>query len=304
MLAIIQHALIASLLGLWVCYSYEKPDNRFALLLLVLTMGAGPLGIAICLLTAASYHYCRADKQISPCEWINHFFDYEADKESDRVHERIDLGMDTASTSHIEPFRDILIGGTVLQKQMAIAKMSRHFHPRFAPILHQAVQDSNAAVRVQAATALAKIEHDFMEQYFRYENDGNCDDLKIANLCDNYAHAGLLDEENCISLRSKAIAIYEARLKHCPDPDCQLHLARLYLRQQQPEKTCQLLSDGIATGNTTSSALLWYMEALFRLKKFGQLRQIGKHYAHLLKNFDWYKDTLSIWNFPGENAYA
>ena len=53
----------------------------------------------------------------------------------------------------------------MLQKQMAIAKITQYFQPRFAPLLLQAVQDSNAAVRVQAATGLAKIEHDFMSQY-------------------------------------------------------------------------------------------------------------------------------------------
>jgi len=315
-IAVIQHMIIIGLLSVWVYYSHGRRDNRFALLLLVTTAATGPFGAGICFLAAIVYMACCGDLNAPPCKWIDDFFSYEEIRESDRVHERVVFGLDNISDSNIEPFQDILAGGTVLQKQMAIAKITQHFQPRFAPLLLKAVQDSNAAVRVQAATGLAKIEHDFMMKYLhnekRYKSaaDNDPDQLQIAELCDNYAHAGILDEDGCSALRTKAIAIYETYLAHRQDPERQLILARLYLRQKQPEQTRLLLADSVESGDTTPAGLLWYMEALFSLKRLAQLRQVAKHYSHLLKNFDGYKspgetrDALDAWGLAGEVAYA
>lgn len=306
-IAVLEHLLVVWLLLVWVYYSYGKRDSRLALLLLVTTAATGPFGPGICLGIAITYTLGRKGANTVPCQWINDFFFYEEDLESDRVHERVSFGLDDVSGSHIEPFQDILEGGTVLQKQMAIAKITQHFHPRFAPHLLHALQDPNAAVRVQAATGLAKIEHDFMAEYLQNkqssEHSGGEDPtcLRNAALCDNYAHAGIAGQEDCREYRRRAITLYEDYLKGTDDPECKQRLARLYLRQDQPEKAYQLLNDAVESGDTSARDVLWYMEALFRLKKIRKLRQVAKNYAHLLSNFDGYKapgearDVLAVW---------
>ena len=74
------------------------------------------------------------------------------------------MGQEEFGISHVEPFNDILSGGSVVQKQLALAKIARYFRPNLAPLLLQAIHDPDAAVRVQAATAMARIERDFMKR--------------------------------------------------------------------------------------------------------------------------------------------
>jgi hypothetical protein len=172
---------------------------------------------------------------------------------------------------------------------MAIAKIARYFRPAFAPLLLQAARDKNAAVRVQAATALAKIERDFMARYIRLENelrdlpDHNPAKLELAELYDDYAHANLLDDNNRQSLRFKAIGIYEACLALSDDPDWRLRLARLYLRENRPEKTCEWLQPLVDQPEPPRGAMFWYMEALFKLKKFDELRQLAGRQAPIIR---------------------
>jgi hypothetical protein len=276
------HLCAIALVGGWAYFArrhYER--DRFSAFLLPLTMVAGPFGAGICLLAALVYAHCSPDA-VSPSEWIESLFEREKDRESDRLHERIVLGLDDfEAAANVEPFRDILAGGTILQKQMAVAKIARHFRPQFAPLLLQAANDLNAAVRVQAATALAKIERDFMARYIKLENalkdlpDYDPAKLKLAELYDDYAHAGLLDDNNRQSLRLKAIAIYEACLAQKDNSEWRIRLARLYLRHDRPEEARRWLQPVIESENAPRGAMYWYMETLFRLKKFGDLRKLA-----------------------------
>jgi len=262
----------------------NRRDDRFGFMLMLMTVAAGPFGAGICFLAALVHERC-APSTLSPAEWIESLFEREPDRESDRLHERIAFGLDNFdAVTSVEPFADILANGAILQKQMAIAKIARYFRPAFAPLLLQAARDTNAAVRVQAATALAKIERDFMARYIKLENtlkdlpDRDPAKLKLAELYDEYAHAGLLDEGNRNELRLKAIGIYEACLAKRDNTEWRCKLARLYLRQNQPEKTCEWLEPVVKGKNPPRGAMLWYMEALFRLKKFSDLREISANY--------------------------
>jgi hypothetical protein len=284
------HLCSISLIGFWTKFCHDHYDNeRFSTFLLPCTIAAGPFGAGICLLAALVHKYCAVEA-VSPSEWIESLFEREKDSESDRLHERISLGLDDfEAASDVEPFRDILTGGTVLQKQMAVAKIARHFRPQFAPLLMQAANDSNTAVRVQAATALAKIERDFMSRYIKLENalkdlpNSDPDKLKLAELYDEYAHAGLLDDNNRQALRLKAIAIYEACLAETNNPEWRVRLARLFLRQDEPESARRWLEPIIQSGNASRGAMYWYMEALFRLKLFGELRRLAGSDSPILK---------------------
>ncbi|MGE3624058.1 MAG: hypothetical protein AB7H77_09355 [Bdellovibrionales bacterium] len=266
-------------------HSYRRHGERFSLYLLPLLIATGPFGAGIGLIAALIYTR-QSPNATSPSEWIDNMFDHHETRESDHLHERISFGLDDfESSTGVEPFRDILSGGGILQKQMAIAKIARYFRPAFAPLLLQAARDRNAAVRVQAATALAKIERDFMARYIRLENelrdlpDHDPAKLELAELYDDYAHADLLDDNNRQSLRIKSIHIYEACLAQHDDPAWRIKLARLYLRENMPEKSCEWLKPLVEAADPQLSAVLWYMEALFRLKRFGELRQLAAAHA-------------------------
>lgn len=322
------HLLVVLLLAIWLYNAKRlKRDDRLLLLLLVMVAITGPFGAGICLLSAMAYMLMEVDVNESAAKWITNFSAYGGAQElnaleSGMQYGQLALNQDNASCCDTQPFSDILIGGTVLQKQMAIAKITRHFQPCFAPLLLNALSDVNAAVRVQAATAIAKIERDFMMEYLRrkkkIKSASDEAGLQMADLCDNYAYSGILDEAASSNLRATAIGIYEENLSRHKDQDQQLCLARLYLRSEQTGKACSLLEDIIGSGNEDASAILWYMEALFRLKEFSRLRQLVKEYGYLLKDFandsvkDFgssnskleTKDMLGVWGFEGGVSYA
>jgi hypothetical protein len=274
-------------LYLWIRHSYKKRGGRFQMLLLIMTSATGPFGAAVCLMTAVGYSFFSGIA-MHPNEWITKFFAEQEMQENIPLSERIELGMENLSeASDVEPFADILNCGTMANKQTVIAKITRHFRPQFAATLLRAAQDNNPAIRVHAAAALAKIERHFMAQYMGLEkalkNIPNHDKsrLQLAQVYEDYAQAGLIDEHSIYTLRIKAINIYEAYLAFNDYPEIKLRLARLYLHQNQAEKALSLLGETIATEKITPHILiLLYMESLFCLRKFSEIRLVAKHYGH------------------------
>jgi hypothetical protein len=292
----------------------NSDDNRFGSFLLPALVALGPFGASICLLAAVTHSFLAPDIK-SPAEWIEKLFEHTQDRESDRLLERITLGLDDfKATENVLPFRDVLSGGTTLQKQAVITKIARYFRPQFAPLLLQAAHNNNAAVRGQAATVLVKIERDFMSRYIRLENslkdlpDGDPEKLRLAELYDEYAYASLLDDSNRQILRQKAIRIYEACLAQHDEPQWRICLARLYLREDQPEPARHLLQDLAEKAEAPSSALYWYMEALFRLKQFAALRKLANDHGALLNKmnnggaFDEVGGLLYLWQTATASA--
>jgi hypothetical protein len=268
---------------------YTDSYKSFALLLLIATAVTGPFGCGICLLASIIYGN-QAGIAVTPDEWIKSYFFYEEKEETEKIHERIAFGLDNLKPPHdIEPLQDILETGTVLQKQMVVVKIMRYFCSHFAPFLLRAVQDDNVAVRVQAATAMAKIERDFMTQYIALENalqhapDPYEIRLKLAHLYDDYAHVGLIDEGSRTYFREKAITAYEACFAERKTAELRHLISRLYVRHGQYERAETLLSPAVASETLSVTSVLWYMEALFHLKKFRELRDTAIHYASVLK---------------------
>jgi hypothetical protein len=296
-LAVPMHLAVMLLVLIWVVQGSGR--SRLAPMLLLAAAVTGPFGAAICMV--ACMVYASSPRAASPSEWITALLPQEESIDDAKRHERIALGLDDLTTrSNVEPFQDILNSGTVVQKQMAIAKITRYFQPAFAPLLLQAVQDANAAVRVQAATALAKLERDFMTEYMKLEKTikelpvPNPAKLQLADLCDDYAYAGLTDSQSRDALRSKAIGIYEACMTQEETPELRLRLARLYLKQGMPEKTCEMLGSAIESGKAPTTSIPWYMEALFRLGKLSHVHNVARRFGDRLPQD--IKDRLGIWH--------
>ena len=284
--AIALHLGAVALVGFWAYSGYsDNSSESFSLLLLPLTLAIGPFGVALCFI-ARVVNIFSATTTINPSEWIESLFEHEKECKTERLYEQIILGHhDSKYTDNIEPFRDIITSGTVSQKQMALVKIARYFSPQFAPLLWYATKDSNAAVRVQAATTLANIERIFMMRYMKLESaleahhGASPEKLKLAEFYDDYAHAGLLDEKSRHDLRIKAISIYRTYLDHHEDRECAIRLSRLYLRQGTPEKALLLLEPLAKSPDTSDHAVHWYMECLYSLHKFDALRAFANSNA-------------------------
>ncbi len=300
---------------IWVGYrAYYRKNRRFSILLLIMVAATGPFGASICLITAIFYSFF-VSKATPPSQWLTDLLIIE-DDEND-LYDRLANGFDNASKKNsVEPFKDIINHGTMLQKQIAIAKITRYFHPQFAPLLLQAAQDPNAAVRVQAAAALAKIERHFTAQCIQLEKSlrdtpyYNPTWLRLAKIYEDYAHAGLLDEHSLDNLQMKAAHIYESYLAFNKDTQIQMHLARIYMRQNCPDKASALLSDTLETEEVAPPlAVLWYIESLFSMQKFAELRAAAKRYINELALLDKYQHgseiegALHLWRPSVKNQF-
>lgn len=293
--------LVISLLALVLYRIYKCKNYRFSMLLLLMVSATGPFGAGVCLLASIGYLYCSG-KFTPPEEWIENLLSSGDTEPENNLQERIAYGLDDLSTkSGVEPFQDVFHSGTMVQKQIAIAKITRYFQPQLASLLLQAAQDHNAAVRVQAAAALAKIEHKFMKGCMQLEKEQKGvppDDaswLRLARMYEDYASAGLIDEYSLENLRNKAIKIYESYLVFSRDEEVQSRLARLYISHGQSERAYKILGAAMESGEVIRPLTLFlYTESLFYLKKFSEIRLIASHYMNELSEADTYKYGVEI----------
>jgi hypothetical protein len=140
-------------------------------------------------------------------------------------------------------------------------------------------------VRVQAATAVARIENAFLAKAMELEaavreKPDEASVLRLAGIYDDYAFAGLLDKAREEECRQKAADGYRAYLRTRPDDQAvQLRLARLQLRRGRMEEAEPLLRR-LATVEGHSGAGLWLMECLFTQGRFAELRSLAVRVPH------------------------
>ncbi|PIR38682.1 MAG: hypothetical protein COV35_05845 [Alphaproteobacteria bacterium CG11_big_fil_rev_8_21_14_0_20_39_49] len=294
------HFLVLSGLFIWISYFFfAKRNLRFPVLLFIMTATTGFFGAILCLIASLSFsHFVK--KADSPSQWITNLFNYEHSQ--DEINEKLAYEDSNISLSNnVKPFQDVINFGTMAQKQIAITKMTKHFLPKFAPTLIKASKDNNAAVRVQAAAALAAIERRFMSEYMLIEkslkdkpyHDGQW--LKLAAVCEEYSLSGLLDSYSVNTMQLKIIKIYEAYLPLNNELDVKIKLAKMYMWQNEYDKALDLLATIVQSDKIPSDAVLLYVENLFYLKKFHEIRTVIKQYCDNIEqlNLGNYDDNLT-----------
>lgn len=269
-----------------------------AMVLLVLaTFLLGPLGPIGSLFTLTFYLLTeRNAPQFS--DWYESLFPDENETDGAEIAVRLmeRAGQDGGS---ISPFLDVLSFGTRAQKQMAVAVMTRHFHPAFAPALRQALADSDNAVRVQAATAMATIEDRFVERAdeLRIEMERHPNDpalvLRLARHFDDYAYTGLLDHQRQEESQTQALDSYMRYLERKPeDADARLAVGRLLLRIGKAEEAVQWFERCFAESIWSPAMVAWHMDALYRLGRFEAVRGFARRHQEELTRLDTYPIRL------------
>lgn len=299
----IVHTFTVFLLGLAVLnLAHTRRNYRFSLLLLLACAALGPFGALLGVLSIAAYSLVNHSRD--PMTWIDAFFPPPDVTEETRLRSRLALGLGMpCPKGSVEPFQDILVQGTLFQKRDALAKMTRYFRPAFTPLLLQAARSDEPAVRVQAATALAHIERDFMAKRMRLEKEVRrfpalSSELELAQLYDDYAFSGLADEDSSFSLREKAISIYARHLERHEDGRVLACLARLYARQGLDEKAINILSGPALSGALPPETASWYMECLFRQRRLEELRRFAARSGiarRSISAFSKLDDVFPVW---------
>ena len=169
--------------------------------------------------------------------------------------------------------------GSLHQKQALITLINQAFQPAFGPILKRALSDDNNAVRVQAATAMNRIENDIHRKTVDLTGrlERNPADpaglLALARHYDSYLYSRILDVRREAEVREKALDAWNRYLAVRPD-DAQARIAanRLMLRSGLCSEAASSLKELMDSGTMTARVRFWYMECLYRLGRYEELR--------------------------------
>ncbi len=278
---VVIHIALAVITALMAYGQYKSGlDVHHFALLAVVSAGAGIFGTLGALLGLLGTQFFRARSQHFS-EWYQSIFPTDTPSEPQVIYDSINEGLDENPRAYgVMPFVDVMRLGTENQKRRALAKMTSRFSPRFAPAFKVALSDGNNTIRVQAATAIAKVERDFGRKLVRIEEARaeNPKDMHLtmalAKFYDDYAFTGVLDPELEKLNRERALATYTSYLQADPNSqDAWVSVGRLLYRNKQWEEAADWFRHAIDRGWRMNSMLLWYFECLFRLGQFRELRR-------------------------------
>jgi len=276
------HVAIVSALCLWGRYSPGmRADVRIPMLLIVGTAALGPVGAAGTIITMLLARILMRNAKPFE-EWYRTLFPESADEAGGELLNQAALA-DLDNPAGLAPFAEVLEFGSFQQKQAMITLINGSFRPAFGSILKRALTDPNNAIRVQAATAMNRIEASLHARTLELtrkvtENPEDADALAaLARHYDEHVYSAILDPRREEEARGRALDAYRACLAVRPDDRVvQIALSRLLLRGRQHEEAAVFLAKAIAAGGAAEQAELWYMESLYMLGRFAELRAYAR----------------------------
>jgi hypothetical protein len=306
------HVVLAGILGAIASWLYRRGEHNPIFLLFAVSVTAlGPIGAAGSTI-AALLHAVFVRRAIPFERWYASLFPRAEQDQVRTLYEMIALrGAGPGARSTAAPFTDILALGTVKQKQSVITLISDYFTPAFAQVLRRALNDAEPAIRVQAASAAARIENQFLVRSMAIAEaraaspDEPERPLDLARLCDEYVQTGLMDEPRANATRQQALELYEAVLSSgVQDHSIAESSARLLIELGRADEAVIRLEAWIAKVRSTG-LLARYVEALFVLRRYEQMREVCTRFTDELSTADLpdsVREAISLWAAPGAIA--
>lgn len=275
---------------LFVTYIYAKAqkmagaDTRYAYLLLVMSAVVGVMGSLGAFLSALlTIFFQRVALPFK--EWFYSIFPFRDPELPQQLHEDLVLGRDENPKNYsVMPFLDVMAVGSEKQKRVALARMTTMFSPIFAPAFKKALQDPSNTIRVQAATAITKIENIFHDHLMTLQDlnkkyPRNAVVKKsLADHYDAYAFTGLLDAYREKQNREQALEHYKEYLGMQPnDVDVRLKVGRLLMRSGKHKEAADWFKSSLDEGFNSVSMKTWYLECLFNVGDYKRLRDAVMH---------------------------
>ncbi|MDX2095718.1 MAG: hypothetical protein SFW64_07265 [Alphaproteobacteria bacterium] len=240
-------------------------------------------------------------------EWYETIFPTDQTTDAQTIYDSITEGLDENPSAYsVMPFADVMRLGSENQKRRALAKMTSRFSPRFAGAFKAALADGNNTIRVQAATAIAKVEREFAAKLARIElartkHPGDATlTLALAKFYDDYAFTGVLDGELEKLNRSRAISTYKAYLQQDPNSaEAWVAIGRLLYRAEQWAEAADWFRAALDRGWKVNSLVLWYFESLFRLGQYRDVRhavlEFGRDITRQEEMPQDVRDAVTLW---------
>ncbi len=273
------HIVIIILLFLFVHLAYkQQKDLLYPLLLLLSTLGAGPFGLAIFLLTVL-FRPLLSVFTITPEGWFLGLFPEHNFSPFRLIYQRVKSGWDDYNlSSEITSFKNTFIYGTIAQKQSTLDAIIKDYQPCYSSILLQALADPNNTVRIQAAAIISKIENnnDLKLQALLAKKNLNQNDeenLKLAEFCEEYINLGFIDSLKKKELGHLAVSLYKDHLNKYPD-DSAVSCAvgqLLFLMKDYNEYILWFNEHKKRFKKTSEMAFIQYREVLYKLQRYDLL---------------------------------
>lgn len=301
------HAVISAVVAIVTYGKYKAGmDVPFLALLAITSAVAGVFGAAGSLLSLILYAIFR-QQSLSFGEWFELIFPPDLQSTPETTYNQILVGIDENPQHYgVMPFVDVMDLGSEEQKHRALSKATIKFHPRLAPAFHKALKDPSNAIRVQAATSVAKIESQFMTKLehiekARTKEPSNLHILfALAKFYDDYAYTGLLDHEREVLNREKAIETYQSYLQHDPNnTEAHSAIGRLLFRNEKWDEAAQWFRTALDRGWKMKTMIIWYMECLYRTGNYSELRRVALEYGQPTLDNDELppevRDAVQLW---------
>ncbi len=297
--AVIHIILCAIALGFAALLHRLGRDARFMLLLGTTTTGLGVFGAFGTFLSIILHLWMMQISQTFS-EWFAMIFPREKLTRAERVYQDLEFGRDQNPVDYsVIPFMDVMEIGSEAQKRKALSRMTDYFEPQFAPAFKKALNDPSNAIRVQAATAVTKIETQFLDELMKitelmhkYPKDANIK-LALAEHYDDYAFTGILDIERERINQTRAMDMYREYLEMKPnDINIRIQTGRLMLRRKQYVEGADWFRRCLEEGFSSDSLIIWYLEALFLSGRFDELRKQAKANRAQLRSY--YEDLPQL----------
>ncbi len=307
MIPVLLHLLVCAVTASVTYAQYKRGmDVQHLALMTIVTFTAGIFGTVGALLGFFVMVLFKSRAQAFS-EWYESIFPTDHYSTPETIYDRIVEGIDeNPSRYEVMPFSDVMRLGSENQKRRALAKMTSRFSPRFAPAFKIALGDKNNTIRVQAATAIAKVEREFGSKRERIElarakePRNHFLTLALAKFYDDYAFTGILDPELEQLNRERAVNTYKAYLQQDPNSEeAWTAIGRLMFRNRQWEEAADWFRHALDRGWNSDTMVLWYFECLFRLGQFRELRRALLEYGRSIINKDELpadvRNAVSMW---------
>lgn len=289
LLVLLPHFLASSLFLLHTVFCRLLDQGwGFSALTFLMVLVLGPLGAAGMVMSALFYIMYRSTA--TPFEiWYKEILPEQTTTPEEMLIERLRAWSQETEQQHRElvPFTDVLISGSISEKETAIDLMVRNYHPIFAHALRAALADSCNAVRAHAVAAITKIEEVFLAETLLLERLKNKHPNDFENLLalarhyDNHANAGLGDSASQIEYRHKAEALYRHLQELRPDDESiDWALGRLLVRDNRISEASDIFEGALKKSGGVVDPLqrIWHWECLYNLQRLTNLREEIRHH--------------------------
>ncbi|QIG94448.1 MULTISPECIES: tetratricopeptide repeat protein [unclassified Bradyrhizobium] len=309
---VVIHVVLAGVSGASASWLYRRGEHSPIFLLFVVSVIAlGPIGAAGSTI-AALLHLVFVRRAIPFERWYASLFPGAEHDQVRALYATIALrGAGPGARCTAAPFTDILALGTVKQKETVITLITDNFIPAFSIALRRALNDAEPAIRVQAASAAARIENQFLVRSMAIAESRAAprDEperlLNLARLYDEYVQTGLMDETRANATRQQALELYEVVLSRgVQNPSIVESLARLLIELGRADEAVIRLEAWLAKARSTR-LLARYIEGLFALRRYDQIRKVCIGFVDELSTADLpdgVRESISLWSAPGAIA--